>query len=136
MNGASVKVFSKAKDGSKKVVSNCPNFLVREFSCNDGSDVVFISPDLVEILQQIRDHFKAPVSINSGYRTPAYNKKVGGATYSQHLYGMAADIVVKGVEPKKVYAYADSLLPCTGGVGLYKTFVHVDVRKAKSRWDG
>lgn len=136
MNGANVKVYSKAKDGSKKVVSTCPNFLVREFACNDGSDVVFISPDLVKILQQIRDHFKASVSINSGYRTPAYNKKVGGAAYSQHLYGMAADIVVKGVEPKKVYAFADSLLPYSGGVGLYKTFVHVDVRKVKSRWNG
>ena len=136
MNGASVKVYSRAKDGLKLVVSNCKNFKVNEFACSDGSDVVFISPDLVKILQQVRDHFKAPVSINSGYRTVTKNKAVGGATYSQHLYGMAADIVVQGVEPKKVYAYVDSLLPYTGGVGLYKTFVHVDVRKTKSRWNG
>lgn len=136
MNGANVKVYSRAKDGLKKIVSNCPNFKVNEFACTDGTDVVFISTELVKILQQVRNHFKAPVRINSGYRTVTKNKAVGGATYSQHLYGMAADIVVDGVEPKQVYAYVDSLLPYTGGVGLYKTFVHVDVRKTKSRWNG
>ena len=84
----------------------------------------------------MRDHFKSPVAINSGYRTVPHNKKVGGATQSQHLYGMAADIAVRGVDPKKVYAFVDSLMPHTGGVGLYKTFVHVDCRKVKSRWNG
>lgn len=136
MNGASVKVYSKAKDGGKKIVNTCQNFTVKEFACSDGSDVVFISPELVKILQQVREHFKAPVTINSGYRTVSHNKKVGGAAYSQHLYGMAADIVVKGVAPSKVYAYVDSLMPYTGGVGLYSTFTHVDVRKTKSRWNG
>lgn len=136
MNGSSVKAYSKAKDGGKKVVSTCPNFLVREFACSDGSDVVFVSPDLVKVLQQIRNHFNAPVTIDSGYRTVTKNKAVGGATYSQHLYGMAADITVKGVSAREVYAYADSLMPHTGGVGQYATFTHVDVRKTKSRWKG
>lgn len=136
MNGANVKVYSRAKDGLALVVNTCPNFKVNEFACSDGSDPVFISPELVKLLQQIRDHFKAPVSINSGYRTPTKNKAVGGAAYSQHLYGLAADITVKGVAPSEVYDYADSLLPYTGGIGLYKTFVHVDVRKTKSRWKG
>lgn len=136
MNGATVKVYSRAKDGLKLAVSTCPNFTVAEFACTDGSDVVFISPDLVKILQKIRDHFKKPVTINSGYRTVTKNKAVGGATYSQHLYGMAADITVKGVSPKVVAAYAESLLPGTGGIGIYSSFVHVDTRKVKSRWNG
>ena len=128
-----VKAYSKAKDGNKKVSAN---FKVREFACTDGSDPIFISPDLVKVLQKIRNHFGRTVTITSAYRTPAKNKAVGGKAYSQHLYGMAADIKVKGVAPKTVAAYANTLLPKSGGIGTYNTFVHVDVRKTKSRWNG
>lgn len=133
MNGANVKVYSKVKDGDKKLSAN---FRVREFACSDGSDPVFIAPELVEVLQKIRDHFKQPVTINSAYRTPGKNKAVGGAAYSQHLYGTAADIQVKGIAPKDVYAFAETLLPNKGGIGLYPTFTHVDVRATRSRWKG
>jgi len=140
MNGATVKVYSRAKDGLKKLPNDKGNFKVNEFACSDGSDVVFIAPDLVKILQQIRDHFKRPVTINSGYRTVSKNKAVGGAAYSQHLYGMAADIVVGSgtdkVSPKIVAAYAESLLPGKGGIGIYSTFTHIDVRSVKGRWNG
>ena len=128
-----INAYSKSKDGNKALSSN---FKVKEFACTDGSDPIFIAPKLVTILQKIRDHFGKPVTINSAYRTAAKNKAVGGATYSQHLYGTAADIVVKGVDPKTVAAYAEKLLPNTGGIGIYSTFVHVDVRATKSRWNG
>ena len=128
-----VQAFSKAKDGNKKLSEN---FKVREFACTDGSDPIFISPDLVEILQKIRNHFGKAVTITSAYRTPTKNKEVGGEAYSQHLYGKAADIKVKGVAPKTVAAYADTLLPKSGGIGTYNSFVHVDVRKTKARWNG
>lgn len=133
MNGNEVKVYSKAKDGSKALSTN---FKVREFACSDGSDPVFVSDKLVEVLQKIRERFGKPVNVNSGYRTVSKNKAVGGATYSQHLYGTAADISIAGVSPKDVAAYAETLLPGTGGIGIYKTFTHVDVRKVKSRWNG
>ena len=90
----------------------------------------------MEFLQKIRTYFCRAVTINSAYRTPTYNKKVGGATYSQHQYGTAADIVVKGVEPKDVAKYVETLIPDTGGIGIYSTFTHVDVREVKSRWNG
>ena len=128
-----IYAYSKAKDGSKSLSTN---FKVKEFACNDGSDPVFIAPELVEVLQKIRDHFKAAVTVNSGYRTPDYNKKVDGATYSQHLYGKAADIKVKGVDPKTVATFAETLLPNSGGIGIYPTFTHIDVREVKSRWNG
>ena len=133
MNGATVHAYSKAKDGNTAITAN---FKVREFACKDGSDTVFLSTGLVQILQQIRYHFGKPITINSGYRTDAYNKKVGGSANSQHLYGLAADIVVSGVSPEKVAAYAETLLPNTGGIGRYAGFTHIDVRRQKSRWKG
>ena len=128
-----IKAYSKTKDGNKNLSAN---FKVREFACKDGTDPVFIDTGLVEILQKIRDHFKKPVTVNSAYRTPSYNKKVGGATYSQHLYGTAADISISGVKPNDVAEYAETLLKNTGGIGRYATFTHVDVRVVKSRWNG
>lgn len=48
------------------------------------------------VLQPIADHFKE-VIVNSGYRSPALNREIKGATNSQHILGLAADIEVKGV---------------------------------------
>lgn len=133
MNGITVKAYSKSKDGTKYLSKN---FRVKEFASKDGADPIFISPELVEVLQKIRTHFGKPVVINSGYRTAKHNKAVGGATYSQHQYGTAADIRVTGVKPREVAAYAETLLPGTGGIGTYSSFVHVDVRAVKARWNG
>ena len=127
-----IKAYSKAKDGDKKLSTN---FRVREFACKDGSDPIFIDTELVDILQKIRNHFGKPVTINSAYRTPTWNKEAGGTTYSQHLYGKAADIKISGVTPKKVADYAETLLD-NGGIGIYNTFTHIDVRSVKSRWQG
>jgi uncharacterized protein YcbK (DUF882 family) len=128
-----VKVYSKKKDGNTKLSAN---FRVREFACSDGSDPIFISPELVAILQKIRTHFGKPITITSAYRTPSRNKAVGGTIYSYHLYGMACDIKVSGISPEKVVSYAEKLLPCSGGIGVYDTFVHIDVRTKKARWRG
>ena len=108
--------YSRTKDGSRQLSAN---FRVREFACRDGSDPVFAAPELVELLQKIRSHFQSPVTVTSGYRTPAWNKKVDGAPYSQHLLGAAADIQVRGVTPEAVAAYAEELLPGRGGIGIY-----------------
>ena len=128
-----IKAYSKAKDGNKKLSAN---FRVKEFACTDGSDPIFIDSELVTILQKIRNHFGKAVTITSAYRTPGKNKAVGGTTYSQHLYGKAADIKVNGVSPKKVAAYAETLLKNKGGIGTYSTFTHIDVRGIKARWKG
>lgn len=130
-----INAYSKAKDGGKKLSTN---FTVKEFACKDGSDTVLVAPRLVMVLQSIRSRFGAAVTINSGYRTPQYNAKVGGVAHSQHCYGTAADIVVRGKTPAAVAAYARQLMPDWGGVGIYakKGFTHIDVREAKADWNG
>ena len=127
-----VKEYSLKKDGNKSVSDH---FLIKEFACNDGSDNILISPDLVDLLEYIRCHFDRPVIINSAYRTAEYNKKIGGVANSQHVLGTAADIVVQGITAAAVYSYADQINP-TGGVGKYATFTHVDVRDGRARWEG
>lgn len=89
---------------------------------------------LVILLELIRERFKAPVIITSGYRCETHNANVGGAPKSKHVQGIAADIKVKGVEPKEVYDYLDNLFPNSLGLGLYSTWVHVDTRDGKGRW--
>lgn len=128
-----INAYSKAKEGSKKLSGN---FKVSEFACKDGSDAVLVAPRLVMVLQTIRDHFGSAVTISSGYRTPQYNTKVGGVAHSQHCYGTAADITVKGQKPETVAAYARTLMPDWGGVGVYPSFTHIDVREEKADWKG
>lgn len=131
MNGNIVKVYSKSKDGNTKLSAN---FKVKEFACLDGTDTIFVSDELVKVLQSVRDNFGKPVIINSAYRTETHNKKVGGSANSQHKYGMAADIRINGVSPKTIATYLNKLMPDRGGIGVYSSFVHIDVRTKKSRW--
>lgn len=94
--------------------------------------------ELARNLQVLRDYLKEPVKVLSGYRTPAYNRSVGGARYSQHLLAKAADITVKSKTPKQLAAIVERLIAQGklkfGGLGVYPGFVHVDVRRGKARW--
>lgn len=135
----SVITYSMKKDWNKKLSKN---FCAYEFACNDKSDEFKVATELVEILQQVRDHFGKPVIINSAYRTPAYNISIGGSSKSQHCLGTAADIRIAGVDPVRIALYVASLsyFQKHGGIGYYSRaqvtggFVHVDVRVNVSRW--
>lgn len=128
-----IHAYSKAASGGKLLSAH---FKVREFACGDGSDAVLVAPRLVMVLETIRAHFGTAVRINSGYRTPQYNAKVGGVAHSQHCYGTAADITVRGQAPATVAAFARQIMPDWGGVGVYarKGFTHIDVREKRSDW--
>lgn len=109
-----------------------PHFKANEFQCKDKTEGLLVAANLLDILEKIRNHFNAPVIINSGYRTPSWNSKVNGTPNSYHCKGMAADIVVKGHSSKEVAKYADSIMD-QGGVIRYTNFVHVDVRENRYR---
>ena len=108
------------------------HFKAKEFQSKDKSEYLLIATELIETVEKIRNHFNAPVIINSGYRTPSWNSKVNGASNSYHCKGMAADIVVKGHSSREVAKYADSIME-QGGVIRYTNFTHVDIREERYR---
>lgn len=127
------------KKGSTARLSE--NFRVNEFACHGRGccTSVLIDEKLVDILQQVRDHFGASVTVTSGYRCPVHNKSVGGATGSHHSKGKAADITVKGHAPAEVAKYLESI--SVKRIGLYETkkdgfFVHVGSDDTKHFWYG
>ena len=118
------------------------NFSLKEFNSKDGSkmpsEVYLNIVKLVGQLQFLRDYTGRAITVNSAYRSPEHNSKIGGAMSSQHLLGKAADITIEGLKPAEVYRLIDELidmgLMLQGGLGSYKSFTHYDIRKTKARW--
>lgn len=109
------------------------HFCVREFACKDGCNYVLISRMLVLILEGLRQQIGEAIYINSGFRTPEHNKRVGGSILSYHQYGMAADIRAKTKTPEELYQILDEMFKGWGGLELHDTFVHVDTREKEWR---
>ena len=111
------------------------HFAIREFTCRcwergfHGASFCHgwtkIHRNLVVGLERLREANGGPVQIVNGYRCPAYNRQVGGASGSQHMKGAAAD-VRQNLTLKKVRA-----LRVFGGIGYRRVgglVLHVDVR--------
>ena len=126
----SVNVYNSSTEGATKITNN---FKVSEFKSD--SKIVFIHHSLPIALQMIREKIGKAINITNAYRTESHNKRVGGASNSYHLYGMAADIYVKGVDVNTLAKTIDNMFPTTFGVIAYpkKGFVHFDVRAKKYR---
>lgn len=119
------------------------NFNKREFNSKDGKrmpvDVFLNIQVLAHQLQVIRDTINSPLNINSAYRSPEHNRRIGGVPNSQHLLGNAADITSRDFTPTQLYSIIEGLIEqgkiLEGGLGLYNGFVHYDIRGHKARWD-
>lgn len=125
-----MKTYKKG-DGTKLSA----NFRIREFDCKGTNccSQTEIDEKLVEYLQKIRDRFGKPVYILSGYRCKTHNANVANAARaSKHVSGMAADIVIDGIDPLEIAQYAESMGIL--GIGHYDDFVHIDTRTKKSFW--
>ena len=88
------------------------------------------------MLDHSREILGAPIRVNSGYRTSAHNKKVGGAAKSSHLTGHAADLAAPDRLSKRALLKA---LYAAGfrRFGIMRTAIHVDndPAKAPAVWD-
>lgn len=112
------------------------HFDSKEFACKDGCGYDEPDKKLVDALEVLRSKAgDKPLIINSACRCQTHNKAVKGSPNSQHLKGKAADVRPPTGMTTAKFAEIAEQTGLFGGVGIYNTFVHVDVRKGKARWD-
>ena len=111
-------------------------FTSREFDSHDtpGSGDM-MRPRTVLPLDALRGLLSKSFKINSGYRTEAHNKAVGGAPQSAHLSGEAVDVNTRGWTPEQrrdfvIYARKVGF----NGIGIASTFIHIDIRPRIASW--
>ena len=107
------------------------NFSLQEFACRH-CNTVKLDSDLLRRLQLMRDELGSPIFINSAYRCPVHNRAVGGTSASQHLQGKAADITTWNLPRLRQLAEKHV---SNGGIGTAETYVHVDTRGFRARWN-
>ena len=91
-----------------------------------------MSEEILHMLDAVRKEYGKPMKINSGYRTEARNKKIGGVKNSSHLRGLAADISCKNSKDR--FALVNLLLKAGfKRIGIAGSFIHVDIDKTKSQ---
>jgi uncharacterized protein YcbK (DUF882 family) len=117
------------------------NFSLNEFNKRNFTVPVEVLQNLIELaknLQVLRDEVKKPIKITSGYRNAEFNAKIKGASKSRHITGQAADLKIEGYTPKQVAAIIEKLIASgkmkQGGLGIYSTWIHYDVRGTAARW--
>jgi N-acetylmuramoyl-L-alanine amidase len=96
---------------------------------------------VLRIVDELRESYGRPCRILSSYRSPEYNKVVGGAQFSQHKEFSALDITFDGLSTQRVYERLIAWRKAgkfVGGLGLYPTsgFIHIDTRGRNSTWKG
>lgn len=122
-------------------VVNNGNFYWYEIACRDkdGSlppeDLLVNVSNSVLMMEQVRTIFgDVPVTVNSWYRTPEYNKQCGGKPNSWHMKAAAVDFTVQGFTPAQVQKRLIKL-QADGefkyGIGTYSRFTHVDLGKTR-----
>jgi GH24 family phage-related lysozyme (muramidase) len=121
-----------------------PHIRIGEFALDqesrrfDHQHQVDTAAELAAFLERVRGAFGGkPVVITSGYRPPAINRSVGGASQSEHLYNApgvgAADFYIAGADIYTVQDWCVKHWPYSTGLGAPKGFVHLGIRQGKPR---
>jgi uncharacterized protein YcbK (DUF882 family) len=105
---------------------------------NETNSIQHNIQKLANQLQTLRNEVGVPVIINIAYRPVFYEVSKGRDGTSKHTKGEAGDIKAQGLTPKYVAAKIEQLINSgdmlQGGLGVYPTFVHYDIRKTRARW--
>lgn len=117
------------------------NFSRNEFECKCGCEMPdFVLSNIKELaknLQVIRDEV-GRLDLTNAYRCRSHNRDIGSNYTSQHILGKAADIKSKKLSVKELSESIEDLIKAEkieqGGLGMYNTFTHYDIRKTKARW--
>lgn len=86
------------------------------------------------IADEIRKETDTALGVISAFRSRAYNAAIGGAIHSKHLAGMALDLAPSSGVDDKIRKVAEIVVGDRGGLGIYRTFIHVDCRGHRARW--
>lgn len=108
-----------------------PHFTALEFA-SKGNGNCFVRRELILALEQLRALIDRPIPIISGYRDPAHNRRVGGATRSLHMAGAAADLS-RTLDIDRDWLIGQGLFSGIGYLQRTKRVTHVDVRHAIGR---
>ena len=111
-----------------------PNFSPAEIACR-GTGKLRLNADALDRLQALRNALGKPLIVNSAYRSPEHNKRVGGAKASKHLEGIAFDISMANHDPVTFIAAARKA--GFKGIGTYprSNFVHIDTGPGRNWGD-
>ncbi|MDO5757292.1 MAG: D-Ala-D-Ala carboxypeptidase family metallohydrolase [Rhodobacterales bacterium] len=107
-----------------------PDFSPVEIACR-GTGKLMVNEDALNKLQALRTALAVPMIVNSGYRSPEHNKRVGGAAQSMHLEGKAFDISMANHDPTSFITAARAA--GFRGIGTYprSNFIHIDTGLAR-----
>lgn len=131
-------------------LSNGKRHSIFELKCKDGTfplsaQIKYAKAGTIYAAEKIEDKTGVKVKFNSGYRSWSYNRKVGGASLSEHINKVIGGCTAIDIAPvsgkksdvEKIYNYTKKLQSAgvIKGVGRYSTFVHIDKRRgAKATW--
>jgi GH24 family phage-related lysozyme (muramidase) len=138
----------KLSPGSPFNAKITPHFTLGEFALGQparrfvAQHQVDTATELATFLERVRAQFGGKrITITSGFRPPAINRSVNGASSSEHLYDApdvgAVDFYVDGADIRQVQSWCDKNFPYSVGYGAPKGFVHLGIRKGRPRvrWD-
>jgi uncharacterized protein YcbK (DUF882 family) len=102
-----------------------------EVVCKCGCGLV-PTKEMLDKFDQIRESYGKPLHITSGARCEKQNKKIGGSPKSNHVLGMALDVVRTDELEKFILGNLDTMDVCIEDLGVTLTWIHVQVVPPKS----